>query len=1241
MGTTPTRMRRATRQLAPAAPAALAALAAVAGMAAGWGGSARAQAPYLVQDLNRAPASRGAEWGASFTLDGKVFFAGSDASGTSLWATDGTALGTRSLADFCAVECNADFRFLDTINGVVLGFTPSTSTSQPRLWRSDGTPQGTYPLPAPDAAPLKPALNPDSLPGAYAIAGGFLYFNATGPDGSSGIWRTDGTAAGTQPVAALGGLLATASHQMVALAGKLYLVVQTIRGAWSLWATDGTGTGTVEVHDFGTSLVKLPVAAGNRLLLVATQPDGSGEVWASDGTAAGTRSVATFANAGALDHAVSWKPAGDHAFFVADDGLHGLQLWSSDGTAAGTRRLTGFAGGASFGSSHLGTPTLDPSQLEEVNGQAVFVAAAGEGAFQVWSASTSPGAAGPSQVALCAPGCVHGFDRLHQVGRRVLFVTFDARGIASTDGTGAGTSVVRLGCGQSCSIESDVSPWLGAGFFSVVHFDTEQVDLWRTDGTAAGTALFATPGPGQSRLQLGALGGDVVFASGSQSTIAALWISDGTQAGTRRLAGDVIDGGSAPDNFLVQGDRLVFITSEPFPDKTLWETDGTAGSSISLGAADSFTLLGATDSRTYLRNFDPASSTDEIWKSDAANPVPVKVAALPSFQNDLAVTSAAIFQGLLYLTLGSTSGGLHDWDEQLWKSDGTAAGTGAALQLPVGYISPGELTPLGPDLYFTSNGPDRGTEVLRSDGTASGTFALTHFGPAAQKTCPPRFTRVGANVFFVGWDAATGTELWVTGGTPGGTRLVRDQVSGSVGSFPAELTEHRGALYFFAFTSPFTTPQKRGLWRSDGTPEGTVLLAEFPVHVSGGTGCDGEPASLTSTGALLFFVVDDGVHGRELWKSDGTAAGTALVKDVLPGPAGSRPSALRAAAGQLFFSADDGVHGSELWRSDGSEAGTRMVADLAPGPDSSNPRHLAVVGSRLLFAADDGETGTELWALPLAGSGCQPSATVLCLQGNRFAVEVEWQDFAGNAGAGQAVALTADTGYFWFFAAANLEVIVKVLDGRPLNGNFWVFYGALSSVRYAVTVTDTATGLARRYDNFAGDLASVADTSAFGASGVNGGGGGGAAGAGVNGGDSGSGPARAGRLLAAPAAGREATAPAAAAGGCAPDSAHLCLNGSRFAVEASWTDFAGRSGGGVAGALTGDTGYFWFFAPENVEVVLKVLDGRALNGKFWVFYGALSNVEYTLKVTDTVTGAVRTYHNPSGRLASFADTSAF
>ena len=110
---------------------------------------------------------------------------------------------------------------------------------------------------------------------------------------------------------------------------------------------------------------------------------------------------------------------------------------------------------------------------------------------------------------------------------------------------------------------------------------------------------------------------------------------------------------------------------------------------------------------------------------------------------------------------------------------------------------------------------------------------------------------------------------------------------------------------------------------------------------------------------------------------------------------------------------------------------------------------------------------------------------------------------------------------------------------------------------------------------------------------------------------------------------------------CQASAEQLCLNGGRFGVTVTWKDFQGHTGQGTAAAISGDTGTFWFFNAANVELVVKALDGRAVNGHFWIFFGALSNVEYTVTVTDSQTGAVRRYTNPSGRFASVADTLAF
>ena len=117
-------------------------------------------------------------------------------------------------------------------------------------------------------------------------------------------------------------------------------------------------------------------------------------------------------------------------------------------------------------------------------------------------------------------------------------------------------------------------------------------------------------------------------------------------------------------------------------------------------------------------------------------------------------------------------------------------------------------------------------------------------------------------------------------------------------------------------------------------------------------------------------------------------------------------------------------------------------------------------------------------------------------------------------------------------------------------------------------------------------------------------------------------------------------APKAVAADCTPGGTTLCLNKSRFQVSLDWeVPSKDQSGHGMATSITDDTGYFWFFNGDNVELVIKVLTGN--NDHYWVFYGALSGVQYTITVTDTQTGAVKTYTNPYGTLASVADIEAF
>ncbi len=125
-------------------------------------------------------------------------------------------------------------------------------------------------------------------------------------------------------------------------------------------------------------------------------------------------------------------------------------------------------------------------------------------------------------------------------------------------------------------------------------------------------------------------------------------------------------------------------------------------------------------------------------------------------------------------------------------------------------------------------------------------------------------------------------------------------------------------------------------------------------------GCHYNGGELTDVRGTLYFSANDGKHGFELWRSDGTARGTRMVKDINPGRGWSNLYGIKAVGRIIYFTADDGVHGAELWRSDGTARGTRMVKDINPG-GSGGPGQFTDVNGTLYFTASDGNYVSELW----------------------------------------------------------------------------------------------------------------------------------------------------------------------------------------------------------------------------------------------------------------------------------------
>ena len=126
------------------------------------------------------------------------------------------------------------------------------------------------------------------------------------------------------------------------------------------------------------------------------------------------------------------------------------------------------------------------------------------------------------------------------------------------------------------------------------------------------------------------------------------------------------------------------------------------------------------------------------------------------------------------------------------------------------------------------------------------------------------------------------------------------------------------------------------LWKSDGTVSGTMMVRDINIGTADGIYLDlFEGPSMTAVGNTLYFRANDGTNGQELWKSDGTASGTVVVKDIYSGSGGSDPSHLTAVGNTLYFVAYDTTNGRELWKSDGTANGTMMVKDINNGSGSS------------------------------------------------------------------------------------------------------------------------------------------------------------------------------------------------------------------------------------------------------------------------------------------------------------------
>jgi ELWxxDGT repeat protein len=875
-----------------------------------------------------------------------------------LWASDGSAAGTEAVRELC-VGC---WLTASASTGAVVFLAVCESGScdsergESRLWRSDGSRSGTYPLTLPFRA-FVPAL---------VVAGDFAYLLACGSQCS--VMTSDGTVSGTRPLVLPEPVAWTTS--LTAWKDEVYLLSEDPSSSdATLWRLSARRGEAERVRDLSGLPCLAAVPSIDRLLLV----QGS-DLWVSDGTSAGTTLLRHFQEIDFnFEDRCMIADRGGRAWFVASGKGTGEQLWSTDGTAAGTWRATNFGRRHPFGyDPDLLRPALDGGQLASVGSRLLFPALY-QGVLRLWTTTGNwrrtrlldgcPGGCPEVVEGERGPwggrGAARPFaplrERVAFIGRR----PGEPVAMWITDGTGRGTVKV-----QDLPLrEYDEPPWVttrGDRWYLSTPAEPEgeygppRNTLWASDGTPRGTVALATTEPVDdeaSRFESMLLGlAGRVYFPGCAGDDCGLLATDGRTAGAVRTvtfeAGSVLAGWHP---LIARVGSHVLLAGED----SFWLADATAVVELPESATGHFDTYDgwsvaatASGDRTFVRSSFLAGTVwfgDSFWSSDGT------VAGTTLLEGPYSATvsrtapwrdGSVLFASERYLSTDGPSRTV----ASLGTSDGTVAGTVRFVDLPAN-LYPGALITHGAVALFVlspTSSLERDPRLWISDGTAAGTRALTSAfatlsGPVVLgERAYALASRVSGEPILLVIDL--------------GSRAVSEVALAPLGiARVAAPTTAAGRLWLAARAAD---EAEWSLWVSDGTPAGTQRLpatAESP---------------LTALDDVVYFSATDAVHGRELWRSDGTVAGTALVADLAPGLASGAPqSNLVAWDGRLYFAAADGVHGQELWSSDGTAAGTRLEIDLAAGAAGSSPTDLTLADDRLFFAADDGVSGWQLWVM--------------------------------------------------------------------------------------------------------------------------------------------------------------------------------------------------------------------------------------------------------------------------------------
>jgi ELWxxDGT repeat protein len=547
-----------------------------------------------------------------------------------------------------------------------------------------------------------------------------------------------------------------------------------------------------------------------------------------------------------------------------------------------------------------------------------------------------------------------------------------------TDGTTEGTVRVdkfNLGAfyGQEYVSTYDLTP-VGDQLYFLVGYSLNSFaayDLWVTDATVEGTTRIKT-NVQLNGGQLAALNGALYFAANDAAHGLEIWKTNGTSA---EMIGELIPGPApfspvGPYGLRTFGNAIYFIFTTSSGKQQLWKSDGTlAGTHVltnDTGVTDfyGFSAFYPAQNILYMTANTPTQWGMWMIKDDSET-----IRFIKSFNPALNISYSTIksyvaIDTVLYYSIMKSDYNLFSFNYEVWKSDGTPAGTIPLVENMWDATSTGTpyyFTNMNGSLYFTA-GENGDYNVWRSDGTPASTYEITDIdvdGNSWGGAHPSFLAAVDETLFFVADHVNSGNELWKTNGTVHAEQRVTDCPSGNVDGNLTEFAELNGRIIFPGAHETMGLE----LFSSDGTEAGTSLLKDIrpgPTRYYGSS-----PSSLFRFGNAVYFNANDGATGEEVWRTDGTTAGTMLWNDIVPGSSSSYPRAFFQYKNSFVFVTNENS-GRRLWSSDGNAANTTMLGSVAYNPGYT------VFHDKLYFINEDysGTTG-GLWVTDGSVAGTQ------------------------------------------------------------------------------------------------------------------------------------------------------------------------------------------------------------------------------------------------------------------------------